>query len=190
MPSTTKLFLGVRGTRQGAASLGRPRQKALSRPLVHPSTRHPRDPGLLALNLALLYLIRGQRLATGSRTGATGLRANGHETLGVPCVPCNSPAVGLPRYLLISPSPCGNCLDLGSSEGISCTWERGRAYKNKFTLSPSSGSPAPQLQQPSPGSHPQSILSVSSPFPALTSRLTPRKHRDSKNRGKPDTCSR
>lgn len=73
MPSTTKLFLGVRGTRQGAASPDRPRHKALSRPLVHPFTRYPTDLGLLGLNLALLCLIRGQRMATESGTGATGL---------------------------------------------------------------------------------------------------------------------
>lgn len=70
MPSTTKLFLGVRGTRQGAASPGRPRQKALFRPLVHLSTRHPTDLELLGLNLAFLCPIRGQRLATKSGTGA------------------------------------------------------------------------------------------------------------------------
>lgn len=189
MPSTTKLFLGVRGTRQGAASPGRPRQKALSRPLVHPSTRHPRDLGLLGLNVALLCLIGGQRLATGSGTGATGLRPSGNETLGVPCTPCNSPAADLPRYLPTSPSP------LWRLQRIVWIWEAQRAshaHGREADLArisspfPSSGSPAPQLQQPPPGSYPQSILTVSSLLPALT----PRKHHDPKNRGRPDSSSR
>lgn len=115
MPSTTKLFLGVRGTRQGAASPGRPRQKALSRPLVHPSTRHLRDLGLLGLNLALLCLIKRVEAGHWVRGWGHMVEQVTMRLWGLPACPAAAQQQICPGISPSVPAHCGDCSGLFGS---------------------------------------------------------------------------